>query len=238
MVKERTNELEVANKELESFSYSISHDLRAPVRAIHGYSTIFLEDHSDQVNNEGKKVISTILSNADKMGHLIDDLLAFSRLGRKDLSKVLISMNDIVAGTWEELYRMEKDRVIEFTLNHLPEIYAEKAMIKQVWVNLISNALKYSRIKEKAAIKVYCEEKDEMLIYCIKDNGTGFDMQYYDKLFGVFQRLHTQEEFEGTGVGLAIVQRIIEKHGGKIWADAKLNEGATFCFTLAKNTLN
>jgi signal transduction histidine kinase len=234
-VTERTGELEAANKELEAFSYSVSHDLRAPLRAIHGYMNIFGEDYSDHMDDEAKRLTRNVLANAKKMGQLIDDLLAFSRLGRKELTKSLVPMKYIVSTTWEELSRMEGKRKLEFILKDLPETYADSITIKHVWSNLISNALKYSGNKEKAIIEVGSEEKEEFIIYYIKDNGVGFNMNYYDKLFGVFQRLHSANEFEGTGVGLAIVQRIITKHGGKIWAEAKPNEGATFYFSLPKN---
>ena len=231
-VVERTIELKAANKELESFSYSISHDLRAPVRAINSYINIFSEDYGDQFDEEGKRLINIVSKNSRKMGMLIDDLLAFARLSRKDLIKSSFSMKDVVAEVWEELCKMETGRNIEFTLDELPDAYAEKVTIQQVWINLISNALKYSRKKEKTVIKISWLQRDNTVVYYIKDNGSGFDMEYYDKLFGVFQRLHSQDEFEGTGVGLAIVQRIIEKHDGKIWAESKPNEGATFYFSL------
>jgi signal transduction histidine kinase len=226
-VKERTNEL-------EAFSYSVSHDLRAPLRAINGYMNIFVEDYSNQFDEEGKRLTNHVLNNAKKMGQLIDDLLEFSRLGRKELSKSNISMKNIVTNIWEDLIRMEEGRTIEFTLKELPDAYADNVTIKNVWGNLISNALKYTSHREKAIIEIGFEEKEDSIVYYTKDNGVGFDMSYYNKLFGVFQRLHSQEEFEGTGVGLAIVERIISKHGGKIWAEAKLNEGATFYFSLPK----
>jgi len=234
-VAERTNELEVANKELEAFSYSVSHDLRAPLRSIHGYMNIFLEEYADKFDAEGKRLIDIILKNGQKMGQLIDDLLAFSRLGRRDLIKVKVSMNDVVGSIWEELKKLEEERLVELIHHELPETVADSITIKQVWSNLISNALKYTRCKDKAIIEIGSEEDHGSIIYYIKDNGAGFDMRYYNKLFGVFQRLHSQEEFEGTGVGLAIVQRIIAKHQGEIWADAKLNEGATFFFSLPKD---
>lgn len=231
-VKNRTIELEAANKELESFSYSVSHDLRAPARAIHSYANVFLEDYANTLDDEGKRLINIILKNGKKMGLLIDDLLSFSQLGRKELIKTKLSMNDLVSGIWNELYRAEENRNIKFILQPLPDANAEKTTIQQVWVNLISNALKYTRNKNETIIEIFAKEKNGQIIYCIKDNGSGFDMKYYNKLFGVFQRLHSQEEFEGTGVGLAIVERIISKHGGKIWAESAVNEGATFYFSL------
>ncbi|HXD94578.1 MAG TPA: ATP-binding protein, partial [Bacteroidia bacterium] len=231
-VKDRTTELEAANKELESFSYSVSHNLRAPARAIHSYATVFLEDYDGKLDDEAKRLINIILKNGKKMGLLIDDLLAFSQLGRKELIKTKLSMDDIVSTIWNELYRAEENRNIQFEISPLPDAYAEKATIQQVWVNLISNALKYTRNKTQTVIKIYAKQKNGETIYCIKDNGSGFDMKYYNKLFGVFQRLHSQEEFEGTGVGLAIVERIINKHGGKIWGEGEVDKGATFYFSL------
>jgi len=231
-VSERTTELNALNKELESFSYSISHDLRAPLRAINSYMNIFSEDYSEKVDDEGRRLINIVLKNSQKMGVLIDDLLSFSRLGRKELSKTNFSMKEMVITVWDDLSRMEKARTIEFILAELPEAFAEKNMIHQVWVNLISNALKYSSNKGKAVIEISYEKKENETVYYVKDNGAGFDMKYYDKLFGVFQRLHSVQEFEGVGVGLAIVQRIIEKHGGKVWADAIPEEGAIFYFSL------
>lgn len=234
-VKERTAELEVANKELESFCYSVSHDLRSPLRIIHGYTSILIEDYVKAMDNEAMKLGKSILTNANKMGELIDDLLDFSRLGRKELAKRNVVMKDMVENIWQEFSRYEANRVIEFKVRELPAALADDTTIRQVWTNLVSNALKYTKHREKTVIEVGSEENADRITYYISDNGIGFDMRYYHKLFGVFQRLHAPEEFEGTGVGLAIVQRIINKHGGKIWADAKPNEGATFYFSLEKN---
>lgn len=215
-VKVRTVELEAANKELESFSYSVSHDLRAPARAIHSYANVFLEDYGDKLDAEAKRQIGVIIKNGKKMGLLIDDLLAFSQLGRKELIKTKLMMKELVNIVWNDLYKKSEARHVTFILKPLPMAYAEQTTIQQVWVNLISNALKYTRNKPETIIEIFAEEKNGEIIYGIKDNGSGFDMKYYNKLFGVFQRLHSQEEFEGTGVGLAIVERIISKHGGKI----------------------
>jgi len=231
-VQERTAELEAANKELESFSYSVSHDLRAPIRSIHGYTNILQEEYSGVFDDEAKRLVQTILRNSKRMGQLIDDLLAFSRLGRKELTKHKVSVYDIVTVIVEEQKIIEGDRPMEISIQNLPPAFADISTLRQVWVNLISNALKYSRQKEKAIIEIGAFEKDQAIVYYVKDNGAGFDMQYYNKLFGVFQRLHSQKEFEGTGVGLAMVQRIISRHGGEIWAEAKMNEGAVFYFTL------
>ncbi|HEY5748716.1 MAG TPA: ATP-binding protein [Chryseolinea sp.] len=231
-VAERTAELEASNKELESFSYSVSHDLRAPIRSIHGYANILQEEYASVLDVEAIRLIHTILRNSKRMGQLIDDLLAFSRLGRKELMRFEISVQDIVHTVVEEYKIIEGDRPMEIKIEKLPNAFADLTTLRQVWINLVSNALKYSRDRERSVVEIGSFEKDHALVYYIKDNGAGFDMKYYDKLFGVFQRLHSQREFEGTGVGLAIVQRIIARHGGRIWAEAKLNEGATFYFTL------
>jgi len=233
-VKDRTIELETVNKQLDAFSYSISHDLRAPIRSINSYINILLEDYDSQLDTEAKRLIHVVIQNSQKMGTLIDDLLAFAKLGRKDLIKVSLPMKTIVKEIWEDAFQLEQNRDIQFILHELPDASAEKATIRQVWVNLISNALKYSRKKEKTIVEISWEENVQEIIYSIQDNGIGFSMDYYDKLFGVFQRLHSAQDFEGTGVGLAIVERIIEKHGGKIWAKSTPNVGSTFYFSLPK----
>lgn len=236
-VTERTNELEIVNRELEAFSYSISHDLRAPLRSIHGYMNILMEDYGSRFDRETSKLAYKVINNAKRMSLLIDDLLAFSKLGRKELIKTRMSMNRIVVNVWEELKKMEEGRRIDFILKELPEANVDSVTIRQVWVNLISNALKYSSKKENSVIEIGSYTKGNEVIYYVKDNGAGFDMKYYDKLFGVFQRLHADTDFEGTGVGLAIVQRIISKHGGRIWAEAKPNEGACFSFSLIQGSI-
>lgn len=235
-VVERTRELQAANKELEAFSYSVSHDLRAPLRSIHGYMNIFFQEYGEQLDAEGRRLIDIILTNGRKMGQLIDDLLSFSQLGRKELRKARVNMKELAAAVWEDVVALEAERKIEFTLQDIPPAIADAVTIKQVWMNLISNASKYTKHKDLAIIEVGAFTEGTAVVYYVKDNGAGFEMKYYDKLFGVFQRLHSEEEFSGTGVGLAIVERIISKHGGRIWADAKLNEGATFFFTLTKET--
>lgn len=243
-VEERTKKLTTVNKELEAFSYSVSHDLRAPLRIINGYMNIFLEDYSSKMDDEAIELSHIILNNARKMGILIDDLLEFSRLGRKEVIKSRILMNEVVATIWEDLKKAEESRNIDFVLKDMPETYADLNTMKQVWTNLISNALKYTKNKDKTVIEVGAETQPvpeaggDVVAYYIKDNGAGFDMNYYNKLFGVFQRLHSAREFEGTGVGLAIVHRIIAKHGGRIWAESKPNEGATFYFSLPKAAEN
>jgi len=225
-------QVEEVNRELESFSYSVSHDLRAPLRAIHGYSRMLKENHEVQLVPEAKRLMNTIMYNAKKMGQLIDDLLTFSRIGRKELVKGNLHMESIVTDICRELKDGQGNRAIEFHIGGLLPAYADSTSIRQVWLNLISNAIKYSGLKEKAFIEIGSEIKDDEIIYHIKDNGAGFDMRYANKLFGVFQRLHSDEEFEGTGVGLALVQRIINKHGGRTWAEGEVDKGAIFYFTL------
>jgi PAS domain S-box-containing protein len=231
---DRATQLELANKELESFSYSVSHDLRAPLRAVHGYARMLKETQENKTAPEANRLIDNIMLNAKKMGQLIDDLLTFSRLGRKELRMVKIQMNELVTNLCDELKNEQEFRNIEFRIKPLLCVQADPIAIKQVWCNLISNAIKYSKFKEKAIIEISSETKEDEIIYSIKDNGAGFDMRYANKLFGVFQRLHSEKEFEGTGVGLAIVQRIISKHGGSVWAESILNEESTFFFTLNK----
>ncbi len=231
-VKERTAELEAANKELGAFSYSVSHDLRAPLRAVDGFSQAVMEDYGDLLPEDGKKYLQTIRDGAQRMGMLIDDLLAFSRLSRSPLSKQEVNTREHVLTVLESLSHLREGREVEIKLGDLPMCEASPSMIDQVWVNLISNALKYTRQREKAVVEIGCETQNGERVYFVKDNGAGFDMRYANKLFGVFQRLHRAEEFEGTGVGLAIVQRIVHRHGGRIWADAEIGRGATFYFTL------
>jgi light-regulated signal transduction histidine kinase (bacteriophytochrome) len=231
-VIERTAQLEAANKELESFSYSVSHDLRAPIRAINGYTKIFIEDYAENFDSEGMKVLQSIINNSRKMGELIDDLLAFSKLGRKEVTLTEINMQDLVNLVREELLFEVSENTPQFQIGELPNAKGDKSLIKQVWVNLISNAIKYSRHKLKTSIEIGAYKKNGFVVYYVKDKGAGFDMQYYDKLFGVFQRLHSQEEFEGTGIGLAIVQKIVNRHTGTVWAESKLDEGSCFYFNL------
>lgn len=230
--KKTEQQLKAVNKELESFSYSVSHDLRAPLRGIIGFTQILVEDYGKQLDEEANRLMGIIMANARKMGQLIDDLLDFSRLGRKEMSHTTVAMYDMVLKICEDAGKENMDRNIEFHIRELPNVQADPALMHQVWVNLISNAVKYSRLKEKSNVEIGFAEKGAETIFYIKDNGAGFDMRYADKLFGVFQRLHSDEHFEGTGVGLAIVQRIIVKHGGRVWADSKLNEGATFYFSI------
>jgi signal transduction histidine kinase len=247
-VIERTAQLESVNKELESFSYSVAHDLRTPLRAVHGYARMLKDDYGVQLDTEARRLMSCIMVNATKMGQLIDDLLTFSRLGRKELVRTIISMQDMVAGLCEEITpstgalqngegdgKDDKSK-IEFRIGLLQPVRGDTTTIKQVWLNLISNAVKYSRLNDHPVIEIGSRIEGSEIDYYIKDNGVGFDMRYASKLFAVFQRLHDEEQFEGTGVGLAIVHRIISKHGGRVWAESKVNEGATFFFSLPKNT--
>jgi len=237
-VIERTAQLESANKEMESFSYSVSHDLRAPIRAINGYAQILEEDYEGKFDTDGTKVLQSIKNNSKKMGNLIDDLLAFSKLGRKQVTVSEINMFALVRSVSEELLLEDTDHKIEFNLHEITSANGDPSLIKQVWINLIANAIKYSKYKPKTIIEVSDYKKNGFIIYAVRDNGAGFDMQYYDKLFGVFQRLHSQEEFEGTGIGLAIVQKIIQRHNGTVWAESTLDEGSCFYFSLPLKTIN
>lgn len=226
--------LEEVNRELEAFTYSVSHDLRAPLRAVNGYAQILMEDYGHSLDEEGKAVIGTIKKNASKMGRLIDDLLSFSRLGRKELQKSEIDANKLVASVKWEIDRY-MDHKAKITIHPLTHVKADHGLLHQVMYNLICNGVKYSAQKADPQVDISSQEKEEEVVFCVKDNGAGFDMQYVDKLFGVFQRLHSQEEFAGTGVGLAIVQRIIAKHGGRVWAEGEKEKGASFYFSLPKS---
>jgi PAS domain S-box-containing protein len=229
-VAERTAQLEAANKELEAFSYSVSHDLRAPLRAIDGFSKILAED-KEQNPEESARLLQAIQKNARKMSQLIEDLLQFSRLTRSALQYEEVDMGRLFRSVFEEL-RAGLERPVEFEISDLPKARADLPMLRQVAVNLLSNAVKYSRGRTPARIEVGSKVEDGETVYFVRDNGVGFDMRYAPKLFQVFQRLHSDREFEGTGVGLAIVQRIIKRHLGRVWAEAALNEGATFYFAL------
>jgi PAS domain S-box-containing protein len=234
----RTEQLQAANKEMESFAYSISHDLRAPLRIINGYSQILLEDYGVQLDESAKKTINIITANALKMVRLIDDLLEFSRLGTAAINKHEVDMENLVKDVVQELHLSGIPIPEGLVVGTLKPAYCDSGLMKLVWSNLISNAIKYASKKERVAVKIGMKNSDgKSLIYYVKDNGAGFDMKYQDKLFGVFQRLHKVEDFPGTGVGLAIVQRIIMRHGGKVWAEAKVNEGATFYFSVNSETV-
>jgi signal transduction histidine kinase len=266
-VIERTVQLEAANKELEAFSYSVSHDLRAPLRAIDGFTHAIIEDYADKFDEEGKRLLDIVSSNAQKMGQLIDDLLTFSRTGRQELRMSKIEMDTLARTVFEELKAAASERTIQFTINPLRLAHGDQAMIRQVFVNLLSNAIKFTRPREAAIIEIgsWSGDKDnppvptlekgpvrpdlpgggedgfeeippEQNIYYVKDNGVGFDMRYVNKLFSVFQRLHSESEFEGTGVGLAIVKRIISRHGGRVRAEGSIDGGSTFYFSLPIET--
>jgi light-regulated signal transduction histidine kinase (bacteriophytochrome) len=231
-VIERTAQLDAAKKEMEAFSYSVSHDLRAPLRAINGFSQIVLEEYADKFDNEGKRFVNLIRSNIQKMEELINALLALSRIGRKEIEYSEVDMDKMAEEVFEEIKNITPERKVQLDISPLPLAHCDKGMIHQVFSNLLSNALKYTRLREAAIIKVGGYTEDSENVYYVKDNGAGFDMHCADKLFGVFQRLYSEDEFEGIGIGLTIVQRIIKRHGGKIWAEGKVNEGATFYFTL------
>jgi len=231
-VKDRTRQLEAINQDLEAFSYTVSHDLRAPLRTITSFTSILLEDHAPHLSEEGKRIAKKIVDGGKNMTALIDRLLLFFRNDKKELQKSPVPMSAIVAELTNDIKLQERNREICFLVHDLPDAHGDSTLLTEVWVNLISNAVKYTRSKQKAFIEIGAEENYQQLVYYIKDNGAGFDMDNYDKLFGVFQRLHAAKEFEGTGVGLSSVQRIITRHGGKVWAEAKTNEGAKFSFSL------
>jgi PAS domain S-box-containing protein len=221
-VAARTAELQAANKELEAFSYSVSHDLRAPLRAINGFTGIVLKDFAQDMPEAGRNYLDRIRNGGERMGQLIDDLLSFSRLSRQPISDSAV----------EELKPQMEGREIDLRIGDLPSCHGDANLLKQAWINLIANAVKYTRGRSRAVIEIGCAQESGEPVYFVRDNGAGFDMKYAGKLFGVFQRLHRASEFEGTGVGLAIVQRVIHRHGGRIWATAGKNRGATFSFTL------
>ncbi|APV50411.1 hypothetical protein BWI17_12325 [Betaproteobacteria bacterium GR16-43] len=231
-VIERTAQLEAANKELEAFSYSVSHDLRAPLRAVDGFSQAVLEEFGALLPAEGQAYLERIRKNARRMGTLVDDLLTFARLGRQSLRKESVDMNVLVRSVLEEHSLAQEGRDIEIRIGELPLCSGDPAVLKQVWQNLLSNALKYTRKRERAVVEIDSTKNGGVDVFLVRDNGAGFDMRYADKLFGVFQRMHVSDDFEGTGVGLAIVQRIVQRHGGRAWAEAIVDRGATFYFTL------
>ena len=233
-VRERTAELEMMMKELEAFTYSISDDMRGPLRAIDGFSRVLVEEYQGKLDKEGQRLLDIIRTNASGISELIDGLLTFSRLGHQPLEQTDINVKDLAKSVFDELHAGHEDRHIELTLQDLPPTFGDRAMIRQVFYNLLSNAVKFTRPKEKAAIEIGFQMEGDRPTYYVRDNGVGFDMQYSSKLFGVFQRLHNVDEFEGAGVGLALVQRIILRHGGRVWAEGKPNAGATFYFTLPR----
>jgi PAS domain S-box-containing protein len=234
-VAERTKQLAESNAELEAFSYSVSHDLRSPLRAIDGFTRILEEDYAPHLDTEGRRICSVIHDSAGKMGQLIDDLLAFSRLGRVEMNLSRVDMGAMANAIFHELTAPEDRTRIDFQVDVLPPTVADPTLMRQVWMNLLSNAVKFSSKRERAVIRVSGQQDQGESVYSVQDNGAGFDMKYVGKLFGVFQRLHSGKEFEGTGVGLALVQRVIRRHSGRVWAEGKPDQGATFCFSLQQS---
>lgn len=231
-VKERTKQLEEANKTLQTFNFSVSHDLRGPLRVFQGYTSILLSKHSNNLNEDGKMLLQKMEVQATNMNNLLTGLMDFSRVGIAEMKCEEIPMAKMVTEICDELKDQEKDRKITFDIGDLPDVKGDPILVKQVWVNLIANAVKYTSKKTEAKIEIGTKAPGGQLSYFVKDNGDGFDMKYYDKMFGVFQRLHSQEEFMGNGVGLAMTEKIISRHGGKIWGEGKPGEGAIFYFAL------
>jgi PAS domain S-box-containing protein len=233
-LKQERHKLKLSNEELEAFAYSVSHDLRAPLRAIEGFSQFLIEDYAEKLDDEGKRFIETIRQNTAAMDGLISDLLNLSRVSRVEMNPVRIDMSDLILSIYYELTTDEDQKIFEITIDKLPPVFCDVPLMKQVWRNLIGNAIKYSAGSSIKKIKVSAEESNENIVFCIKDYGAGFDERYVDKLFGVFQRLHKTKDFEGSGVGLAIVKRIIKRHSGEVWAEGKINQGAAFYFSLPR----
>lgn len=231
-VAERTRELKHSNEELEAFSYSVSHDLRAPLRAITGFSGVLLEEHAEALGEDGRDLLDKVVRNARKMSDLIDDILAFSRLGRQELKRQTVRMAELFRVAFDELCHDQLRAKVVFDLQPVAVAHADQTMVWQLLTNLMGNALKYSSPRERPKVSVRGFESDKGYTYAVSDNGVGFDEKYAHKLFGVFERLHSAHEFEGTGVGLAIAERIVKAHGGRIWAESTLGEGSTFYFTL------
>jgi signal transduction histidine kinase len=231
----RATELESSNKELESFAYSVSHDLRAPLRHVVGFSELLQKQAASLLDDKSRRYIKTILDSSKRMGNLIDDLLSFSRIGRAETKKSLVNLEQLVKDVVSEIERETRGRDIAWRIDALPLCYGDRSMLMLVLTNLISNAVKFTRMRTRAEIEIGCanRDNDDVEVF-VRDNGAGFDMQYADKLFGVFQRLHRADEFEGTGIGLATVQRIIHRHGGKVRAEGTVDEGATFYFSVPK----
>jgi light-regulated signal transduction histidine kinase (bacteriophytochrome) len=234
-LKQETIKLEDANNELEAFAYSVSHDLRVPLRAIDGFSRIVIEDYEGKLDEEGIRLLNVIRDNTKKMGQLIDDILLLSRAGRQEMKISELDMTSLAKNIYGEFDHDIGKREIDFTVDDLPRTMADRALITQVLTNLIGNAIKFTREKENPIIKIGYNKDKEYNIYYVRDNGAGFNMKYYDKLFGLFQRLHSQDEFEGTGVGLSIVQRIISRHGGRVWGEGEVGKGATIYFSIPKS---
>jgi light-regulated signal transduction histidine kinase (bacteriophytochrome) len=234
-VLHRTAQLQATNQELEAFTYSVSHDLRAPLRHISGFSKILSEDFSSALPEEARHLVDRIGEGTRRMGMLVDDLLNLGRIGRHEVRLQVTGLDSVVSDVLRELQPETDKRNVQWKIGRLPYVECDPPLLRQVFQNLLSNALKFTRPREKAIIEVGQEIRDGVSVVFVRDNGVGFSMKYADKLFGVFQRLHRSEDFEGTGVGLATVERIIRKHGGKIWAEAELDKGAIFYFTLGKS---
>lgn len=231
-VATRTQELTAANQELETFAYSVSHDLRTPLRAIDGFSGILVEEYRDRLDPEGQRIIGIVRAGAQKMAQLIDAILAFSRVGRSEMTATAVDMHELVQCSLAEIRLAIGERNVEFVISDLPSVRGDRVMLQRVWQNLLDNAVKYTSARAHAVITVGGAVVDGEAVYCVADNGVGFDMRYVQKLFGVFQRLHGPSEFPGSGIGLAIIKRIISRHGGRVWADGKPDAGATFHFAL------
>jgi PAS domain S-box-containing protein len=234
-LQQRVEELSAVNRELETFSYSVSHDLRAPLRAIDGFARILEEDHAPRLDAQAQRLIGVVRANAKRMNHLIDDLLAFSRSSRKGLEKSMVDMSRLVELVIEDLRRDGAAVPATLRIQPLPAVHGDGALLRQVWANLLSNAFKFTRTREDPCVDVGTVAGEQGPVFFVRDNGIGFDNEYADRVFGVFQRLHGPDQYEGTGVGLAIVQRIVHRHGGQVWAEAKPDEGAAFYFTLPGN---
>lgn len=232
----RSADLEASNKELKAFAYSVSHDLRAPLRHMVGFTELLQKNTASVLDEKSKRYVTMILESAQRMGSLIDDLLAFSRISRAETHKALVDLEELVREAVAESRRDTHGRDVVWRVGRLPSWHGDRSMLRLVLVNLISNAVKFTRTRSRAEIEIGClkEDKDQVVVF-VRDNGVGFDMRYASKLFGVFQRLHRAEAFEGTGIGLATVQRIVHRHGGKVWAESLVDKGATFYFSLAKN---
>ncbi len=230
----RTAQLEAANKELEAFSYSVSHDLRAPLRHIDGFIDLLKTETSPDLSTAGQQYLSVISNSARQMGTLIDDLLIFSRMSRAEMQPRPVKMDQLLKESQIEVMRDAEGRTIDWKIAPLPEMRIDETLFRQIWLNLLSNAVKYTRNRSRAEIAVDCVDRGHEYEFSVKDNGAGFDMKYASKLFGIFQRLHRQDEFEGNGIGLANVRRIVARHGGRTWAEAAVDAGATFYFTLPK----
>ena len=228
----KTIQLEDANKELESFSYTVSHDLKAPLRAIEGYSRMLLKKCGSTFDEDSTRMFNVIRSSTAKMGVLIDDLLSFSRVLRNSMRLSEINMDELISEVWDDIRAINQERELELKITKIIPGYGDRTLIKQVLFNLFSNAVKFTKDRKPAVIEVSSSIEPGRVVYCVKDNGVGFDMTHYDKLFGIFQRLHDDAEYEGTGVGLAIIQRIAQRHGGRVWAEGEVEKGATFYFTL------